>query len=74
MLCLYQYFRYCVLRISIYIYIYICVCVCVCVCVEMVDCGDSDKMLKINGNTDKSLTKGLVVVTFQSFIPRISSD
>ena len=29
-------------------------CVCVCVCVCVVDFGESDKMIKINGKVDKS--------------------
>ena len=31
-----------------------CVCVCVCVCNEMVDFGESDKMIKIIEKVDKS--------------------
>ena len=55
------------LFIYIYIYIYI--------YVEMIDCGESDKMMKISGKMDKSNTyKCLVVVIFHSFIPRTSSD
>ena len=41
-------------------------CVCVCVCIEIVHCGESDQMIKMSGLTDKSLTKGLVVVVFYS--------
>ena len=29
-------------------------CVCVCVGVEIVDCGESDKVIKISGKMDKS--------------------
>ena len=42
-------------------------CVCVCVCVEMIDYGESDKMIKMSGKIDKSNTyKGLIVV--QTFL------
>ena len=41
----------------------------------MIDCGKSDKMIKISGKMDKSNTyEGLIVVIFHSFIPRTSSD
>ena len=37
----------------------------------MVDCGESDKMIKISGKMDKSNTyKAFIVVIFHSFIPR----
>ena len=41
----------------------------------MIECDESDKMIKIDGKMDKSNTyKCLVVVIFHSFIPRTSSD
>ena len=39
----------------------------------MINCGESDKMIKINGKRDKS-NESLVVVIFHSFILRTSSD
>ena len=57
------------------IYVSVSVSVCVSVCFEMIDCGESDKMIKLRGKIDKSDTyKGLEVVIFHSFIPRTSSD
>ena len=42
--------------------------------VEIVDCVESDKMIKISGKMDKSNTyKDLVVVIFHSFILRTFS-
>ena len=41
----------------------------------MIDCGESNKMVKISGKMDKSNNyKGLVVLIFHSFIPRTSSE
>ena len=57
------------LSLCIYIYIYIYV------CVEMVDCGEYDKKIKISGKMDKSDTyKGFCSSDISFFIPRISSD
>ena len=48
-------------------------CVCVCVCGERVDSGESDKMIKISGEVDKSDTyNGFSDISF--FIHRISSE
>ena len=41
----------------------------------MVDCGELDKIIKINGKMDKSDTyKGFSSSDISFFIPRVSSD
>ena len=54
--------------IYIYIYIYMCVCVYIYIYIYilrervMVDFGESDNLIKISGQADKSNTTGLVII------------
>ena len=63
----------------IYMYMYVCVCVCVCeyiyICGELVDFGQSEKMIKISGHVDKSNTyNGFSSKIYFLIQGRISSD